>query len=386
MMIPLLVLLVELAVANAYLGLLMLSVPEVRSRYSRPLLWNAFTVLVGLTFSLLCLFMHRARLSVKTFKDKHKRHISDDLHTDEWIQQDSSQLQDDSRYEGDPSSHSELGQMIRTPTSQSVHSVGSRTISQPVEMRTTTLRNLRSLGSVHPGVEGRRLSKTSQSTESSIMGLEACGTRTSLQPLRNLDMQATEIIHARRASNNLDNESAQRLLDLVGRRHQRRVDRKTVAARKSRNPMPMKKCASDLSTMHSDGPSLPESHDLRHPGPTGHYSPKETSPKVSLRRSLSTESASRSNFSADSSKRRTRNRVPSKGAPDALEEDARSPSNPTPSLPVKSQQRSPPQTIQPQRGGGQAFSVGLLPDDMAVGFTWMSRAPKPKETDDNTSI
>lgn len=57
--IPFIVLLVELAVANAYLGILLASMPDARDRYSTFLITNAGAVLCGLTVGLLWLGMHR---------------------------------------------------------------------------------------------------------------------------------------------------------------------------------------------------------------------------------------------------------------------------------------------------------------------------------------
>eukprot|EP00928_Gymnodinium_smaydae_P086685 TRINITY_DN7109_c0_g1_i1.p1 TRINITY_DN7109_c0_g1~~TRINITY_DN7109_c0_g1_i1.p1 ORF type:complete len:532 (+),score=132.53 TRINITY_DN7109_c0_g1_i1:125-1597(+) len=56
---PMIVLLVELAVANAYMGILLASVADIRTRYSRYLLMNAITILIGLSLSLLWLIFYR---------------------------------------------------------------------------------------------------------------------------------------------------------------------------------------------------------------------------------------------------------------------------------------------------------------------------------------
>lgn len=66
LIIPLIVLLIELSVANAYLGILLASVEGVRDRYSKYLLSNASTVLLGLTGSLLWLGWYRVSLSRKS--------------------------------------------------------------------------------------------------------------------------------------------------------------------------------------------------------------------------------------------------------------------------------------------------------------------------------
>ncbi|CAE8598875.1 unnamed protein product, partial [Polarella glacialis] len=57
--IPLIILLIELAVANAYMGILLASITDVRNRYSRYLLGNASSVLIGLTVSLVWLAIYR---------------------------------------------------------------------------------------------------------------------------------------------------------------------------------------------------------------------------------------------------------------------------------------------------------------------------------------
>mmetsp|Transcript_84433 Transcript_84433/g.131880 ORF Transcript_84433/g.131880 Transcript_84433/m.131880 type:complete len:559 (-) Transcript_84433:21-1697(-) len=64
--IPLIVLLIELAVANAYLGILLASLPEVRDKYSKYLVGNASSVLIGLSVSLLWLGGYRLWLSRKS--------------------------------------------------------------------------------------------------------------------------------------------------------------------------------------------------------------------------------------------------------------------------------------------------------------------------------
>lgn len=61
--IPFIVLLVELAVANAYLGILLASMPDARERYSTFLITNAGAVLCGLTVGLLWLAGHRLNQS-----------------------------------------------------------------------------------------------------------------------------------------------------------------------------------------------------------------------------------------------------------------------------------------------------------------------------------
>mmetsp|Transcript_121143 Transcript_121143/g.353998 ORF Transcript_121143/g.353998 Transcript_121143/m.353998 type:complete len:374 (-) Transcript_121143:130-1251(-) len=64
--IPLIILLIELAVANAYLGILLSSLPNIRVKYSNYLLVNAGAILLGLTLSLVWLGMYRALLAYKT--------------------------------------------------------------------------------------------------------------------------------------------------------------------------------------------------------------------------------------------------------------------------------------------------------------------------------
>jgi len=64
--IPIIILLIELAIANAYLGILLSSVMTVRTRYGTYLLANASAVLLGLTVSLLWLVIYRSYLSWKT--------------------------------------------------------------------------------------------------------------------------------------------------------------------------------------------------------------------------------------------------------------------------------------------------------------------------------
>eukprot|EP00931_Biecheleriopsis_adriatica_P031892 TRINITY_DN18657_c0_g1_i1.p1 TRINITY_DN18657_c0_g1~~TRINITY_DN18657_c0_g1_i1.p1 ORF type:complete len:505 (+),score=71.12 TRINITY_DN18657_c0_g1_i1:71-1516(+) len=66
--IPLIVLLIELAVANAYMGILLASLPTVKQKYSEYLLINASSMLLGLTLSLLWLFLYRAWLSLSCSK------------------------------------------------------------------------------------------------------------------------------------------------------------------------------------------------------------------------------------------------------------------------------------------------------------------------------
>merc|ERR1719265_1155569 len=57
--IPLTILLIELAISNAYLGILLASLPQVQERYSNYLLANAFAVLLGLFVSTVWLGMYR---------------------------------------------------------------------------------------------------------------------------------------------------------------------------------------------------------------------------------------------------------------------------------------------------------------------------------------
>lgn len=65
MTLPLIVLLVELGVSNAFLGILIASLPNVPPDYSRYLLANASFILLGLTLSLLWLGGYRIWLSFK---------------------------------------------------------------------------------------------------------------------------------------------------------------------------------------------------------------------------------------------------------------------------------------------------------------------------------
>eukprot|EP00931_Biecheleriopsis_adriatica_P031893 TRINITY_DN18657_c0_g1_i2.p1 TRINITY_DN18657_c0_g1~~TRINITY_DN18657_c0_g1_i2.p1 ORF type:complete len:468 (+),score=77.44 TRINITY_DN18657_c0_g1_i2:78-1481(+) len=68
LVIPLIILLIELAVANAYMGILLASLPTVKKKYSEYLLINASYMLLGLTLSLLWLFLYRAWLSMRCNK------------------------------------------------------------------------------------------------------------------------------------------------------------------------------------------------------------------------------------------------------------------------------------------------------------------------------
>jgi len=63
LMIPLVILMIELAVANAYLGILLTRLPDVGDKYSSYLLANAGIVLMGLTLSLIWLVSYRCLLS-----------------------------------------------------------------------------------------------------------------------------------------------------------------------------------------------------------------------------------------------------------------------------------------------------------------------------------
>lgn len=74
MMVPLIILMIELAVANAYLGILLTRMPEVSELYSSYLLLNAAVVLLGLLTSLLWLICTRCWLSYKTHKKKKRPH------------------------------------------------------------------------------------------------------------------------------------------------------------------------------------------------------------------------------------------------------------------------------------------------------------------------
>jgi len=66
--IPLIILMCELAVANAYIGILLLRLPEINFLYSRYLVSNAAMVLLGLTLSLFWLVLYRGWLSYKSYK------------------------------------------------------------------------------------------------------------------------------------------------------------------------------------------------------------------------------------------------------------------------------------------------------------------------------
>lgn len=66
LMIPLVILMIELAVANAYLGILLTRLPDVGEKYSSYLLGNAAVVLLGLSLSLLWLGVYRCILSCRT--------------------------------------------------------------------------------------------------------------------------------------------------------------------------------------------------------------------------------------------------------------------------------------------------------------------------------
>mmetsp|Transcript_92733 Transcript_92733/g.235858 ORF Transcript_92733/g.235858 Transcript_92733/m.235858 type:complete len:426 (-) Transcript_92733:92-1369(-) len=72
LMIPLIILMIELAVANAYLGILLTRFPDVSEEYSTYLLANAGTVMMGLTVSLVWLGLYRCRLSYKTRRLSYK--------------------------------------------------------------------------------------------------------------------------------------------------------------------------------------------------------------------------------------------------------------------------------------------------------------------------
>jgi len=71
LVLPLIVLLIEVAVANAFLGMLLVaSLPEVGHKYSNYLLFNASSVLLGLMLSLLWLGIYRVHLS---YKARHRK-------------------------------------------------------------------------------------------------------------------------------------------------------------------------------------------------------------------------------------------------------------------------------------------------------------------------
>lgn len=77
MMIPLIILMIELAIANAYLGILLTRLPEVSDKYSTYLVANAATVLLGLSLSLLWLGSYRGWLSYKTRQHAHLQRLQD---------------------------------------------------------------------------------------------------------------------------------------------------------------------------------------------------------------------------------------------------------------------------------------------------------------------
>lgn len=66
MMIPLVILMIELAVANAYLGILLTRLPDIGDKYSSYLLGNAAIVLLGLLLSMFWLVSYRGILSLRT--------------------------------------------------------------------------------------------------------------------------------------------------------------------------------------------------------------------------------------------------------------------------------------------------------------------------------
>lgn len=66
LLIPIVVIMIELAVANAYLGILLTRLPDVGNVYSSYLLANAAIVLLGLSLSLLWLVSYRCFLSCRT--------------------------------------------------------------------------------------------------------------------------------------------------------------------------------------------------------------------------------------------------------------------------------------------------------------------------------
>jgi len=66
MMVPLVILMIELAVANAYLGILVSRLTVISEEYTTYLFGNAAAVLLGLTSSLLWLVSYRGLLSYRT--------------------------------------------------------------------------------------------------------------------------------------------------------------------------------------------------------------------------------------------------------------------------------------------------------------------------------
>merc|ERR1711988_1525135 len=73
MTIPVIVLLMELGVANAYLGLLLSSHKDFRHSYLDFMLLNATTILFGLMVSLIWLILYRCRLSWERRERRAKR-------------------------------------------------------------------------------------------------------------------------------------------------------------------------------------------------------------------------------------------------------------------------------------------------------------------------
>lgn len=67
LILPVLILLIELAISNAYLGILMASIPMIRPRYAAYLIVNAFLLLLGLTLSLAWLVTYRGWLSFRSW-------------------------------------------------------------------------------------------------------------------------------------------------------------------------------------------------------------------------------------------------------------------------------------------------------------------------------
>mmetsp|Transcript_18774 Transcript_18774/g.43870 ORF Transcript_18774/g.43870 Transcript_18774/m.43870 type:complete len:631 (+) Transcript_18774:64-1956(+) len=114
--VPMLLLLVELAVANAYLGILVASLPEVRSKYSSYLLGNASAILLGLMLSLVWLACYRIWLSRRSRRPAKKRVFG-------------GVAADDDELEGEEENSQERSQTSNLRRQTSLHSSGSSAAS-----------------------------------------------------------------------------------------------------------------------------------------------------------------------------------------------------------------------------------------------------------------
>lgn len=74
LMVPIVILMIELAIANAYLGILLTKLEIVSKSYSRYLLANAAVVLLGLMVSLLWLGVYRCVLIYRSRRKERRRH------------------------------------------------------------------------------------------------------------------------------------------------------------------------------------------------------------------------------------------------------------------------------------------------------------------------